>query len=50
MLLLCLLVRVRCVVLLSTYRDLKDELLSAIVGLEGIENRGELVGIEFYCV
>jgi hypothetical protein len=35
---------------LSTYRDLKDELLSTIVRLEGVENRGKLVGIEFHCV
>lgn len=32
-----------------TYRDLKDELLTTIVGLEGVENRRKLVGIEFYC-
>lgn len=32
-----------------TYRDLKDELLTTIVGLESVENRRKLVGIEFYC-
>jgi hypothetical protein len=32
-----------------TYRDLKDELLTTIVGLEGVKNRGKLVSIEFYC-
>ena len=32
-----------------TYRDLKDELLAIVFGLEGIENRRKLVGIEFDC-
>lgn len=34
--------------ILATYRDLKDELVAAIVGLESVKNRRKLVGIEFY--
>lgn len=30
-----------------TYRDLKDQLLVTVHGLEGIENGRELVGVEF---
>jgi hypothetical protein len=33
----------------ETYRDLKDEPLAIVVGLEGIENRRKLVGIELDC-
>ena len=32
-----------------TYSDLKDELVVAILGLQGVENRGKLVGVEFDC-
>jgi hypothetical protein len=33
-----------------TYRDLQDELLATVVGLEGIENGRKLGGVEFnYC-
>ena len=32
---------------MSTYRDLENELLTTVIGLEGIENRRKLVGIEF---
>jgi len=31
------------------YRDLKDELLAIVVGLKGVENGRELVGIELDC-
>jgi hypothetical protein len=31
------------------YSDLKDELLATVLGLEGVENRWELVGIELDC-
>ena len=34
---------------LSTYRDLENELVAAIVCDEGIENGRKSVGIEFYC-
>ena len=32
-----------------TYSDLKDELLAAVHCLEGVKNRGKLVGIELDC-
>ena len=34
---------------IATYRDLKDELLAIVFGLEGIKNGRKLVGIEFNC-
>lgn len=34
---------------LSTYRDLEDELLAIVLGLKGVENGRELVGIELDC-
>lgn len=33
----------------STYRDLEDELLAIVLGLKGVENGRELVGIELDC-
>jgi hypothetical protein len=35
---------------MSTYRDLEDELLTTVIGLEGVENGRKLVGIEFYYI
>lgn len=40
---------VRAKILQLTYGDLKDELLAAILGLEGVENSWELLGIELNC-
>ena len=37
------------VFVVMTYRDLKDELLTTVVRLEGIENGRKLHGIEFDC-
>jgi hypothetical protein len=34
---------------LLTYGDLEDELVVAILGLESVENRGKLVGVELDC-
>jgi len=31
------------------YRDLEDELLAIVGGLKGVENGGELLGIELDC-
>jgi hypothetical protein len=40
----------RCDALLRpTYRNLEDELLVAVHGLKGVENRGKLVGVELDC-
>lgn len=36
--------RYRC-----TYSNLKDELLATILGLNGVENRRELLTLEFDC-
>lgn len=33
----------------SAYRDLKNQLLAIVVGLKGIENGGELLGVELDC-
>jgi hypothetical protein len=33
----------------STYSDFEDELLATVVGLEGVKNGWELVGIELDC-
>jgi hypothetical protein len=35
---------------MSTYRDLKDELLTTVFCLEGVENGRKLVGIEFHYI
>lgn len=32
-----------------TYRDLEDKLVALVVCLEGVENWGELGGVEFHC-
>ena len=32
-----------------TYSDLEDELLVTILGLQSVENRGKLFGIELDC-
>jgi hypothetical protein len=34
---------------IATYRDLKDEPLAIVFGLEGIKNGRKLVGIKFDC-
>lgn len=31
------------------YRDLEHELLAIVVGLKGVENGGELLGVELDC-
>jgi hypothetical protein len=33
----------------NTYRDLKDELLAVVLGLNGVENGRELVTVELHC-
>lgn len=33
----------------TTYRDLEDELLVVVLELEGVQNGGQLGGIEFHC-
>lgn len=33
----------------KTYRDLEDELLVVVLELEGVQNRGQLGGVEFHC-
>jgi hypothetical protein len=37
------------VICVATYRDLQHEPLAIVIGLEGVEDRRELVGIEFDC-
>lgn len=32
-----------------TYRDLEDKLLVIVLELEGVQNRGQLSGVEFHC-
>lgn len=32
-----------------TYRDLEDELLAVVLGLESVKNGRELGAVEFYC-
>lgn len=33
----------------NTYRDLKDELLAVVLGLNGVENGREVVTVELHC-
>jgi hypothetical protein len=33
----------------NTYRDLKDELLAVVLGLNGVENGREVVAVELHC-
>lgn len=35
--------------MMSTYRDLQGQLLSLVVGLNGVENSGKLLAVELDC-